>query len=120
MSILINLALATICFTSNGVESCYPALLGKSTPTPTGEFTVVQRMTSDPGYGGDVIQFHETPTSIYAIHRIWLLSPKQKRLERINSKKVEDRFISGGCINVMPDVYQKLLDCCMSERLIIK
>lgn len=120
MSILISIALASICFTYNGTEECHPVLLGKNNPTPTGNFSLQQRLTSDPGYGGDVLQFHETQAGIYAIHRIWLLSPKQKRLERLNSKNISDRYISGGCVNVAPEVYEKILNCCISEPLIIK
>lgn len=120
MTILISIALATICFTYNGTEECHPVLLGKNNPTPTGSFTVQQRMTSTPGYGGDILQFHETADGLYAIHRLWLLSPKQNRQERIKSKNVADRYISGGCVNVEPEVYEKLIDCCSNEKLIIK
>jgi hypothetical protein len=120
MSVIVNLALATICFAYNGVDECYPVLLGKNPPTPSGQYTLIRRMTRDPGYGGDVLQFHETPTEVYAIHRVWLLSPNQKRMERLRSDKVQDRFISSGCINVDPAVYEKLLDCCSSGQLIIK
>jgi len=95
-------------------------LLGKSTPTPAGEYTLIQRLTSDPGYGGDVLQFHETPKEVFAIHRLFLLNPKQKRLERLRSPNVEDRFITNGCINVDPVVYKRLMDCCSTSTLIIK
>lgn len=120
MSIIVNIALATICFTSNGVNECHPVLLGKNTPTPTGEFKITRRYTSDAGYGGDVLQFKETEKEVYAIHRVWMLNPNQRRLERLNSERIQDRFISGGCINVHPDVYEKLVNCCISEPLIIK
>ncbi len=120
MSILVNLALATICFTHQGVESCYPVLLGKNIPTPVGEFTLIRRYTKDPGYGGDVLQFHENDHMIFAIHRIWLLKPEQKRAERIKSSKITDHFISSGCINVEPAVYEMLVDCCSNDKLIVK
>ncbi len=120
MSVIVDLALATICFTYNGAEECHPVLLGKNTPTPKGEFVLKQRYTQDPGYGGDVLQFHETKDEVYAIHRVWLLNPKQKRMERLKSPNIQDHFISGGCINVEPEVYKKLVDCCSSGELIIK
>jgi hypothetical protein len=120
MSVIVNIALATICFTYNGTEECHPVLLGKGTATPMGEFILQKRYTDDKGYGGDVLQFHETKNEVYAIHRVWLLNPEQKRLERLKSSNVKDRYISGGCINVDPAVYQKLLDCCSSGVLIIK
>ena len=120
MSVIVTIALATICFTYRGEEECHPILLGKGISTPVGEYTLRKRITNDVGYGGDVLQFHETPTEVYAIHRVWLLNPAQKRTERLKSPNVKDRFISSGCINVEPEVYEKLIDCCTSERLIIK
>jgi signal peptidase I len=120
MSILISIALATICFSYDGSEECHPVLLGKNTPTPTGDFVLQKRITATKGYGGDVLQFHETDNYVYAIHRVWLLSPNQKRLERLKSKNISDRYISGGCINVEPEVYKKLLDCCSNSSITIK
>lgn len=120
MSIIVSLALATICFTYNGVHECDPVLLGKKIPTPTGEFTLIRRYTNDPGYGGDVLQFYETKEQIYALHRVWLLKPSQHRLQRLESPNVKDHFISSGCINVEPRVYEKLVDCCSNGTLIIK
>jgi len=95
-------------------------LLGKNVPTPVGEYTLRKRITADPGYGGDVLQFHETHDEVYAIHRVWLLNPKQKRAERLRSNNIQDRYISSGCINVDPAVYDRLMDCCSSTQLIIK
>ncbi len=120
MAVLVNLALATICFTYNGAYECNPVLLGKKIPTPVGEYSLTRRYTNDPGYGGDVLQFHETKDMVYAIHRVWLLSPSQKRLERMRSKNISDHFISSGCINVEPEVYEKLIDCCSNEKLIVQ
>jgi len=120
MSIIVSIALATICFTYHGTEECHPVLLGKKIPTPAGEFTLRKRITRDPGYGGDVLQFHETKDLVYAIHRVWMLNPEQKRMERIKSSNIKDHFISSGCINVEPEVYDKLVDCCSNGALIIK
>ena len=120
MSITVTIALATICFTYQGTEECHPVLLGKGGSTPKGEYTVRKRITETPGYGGDVLQFHETADEVYAIHRVWLLAPKQNRRERLKSPKVTDRYISAGCINVDPTVYDRLMDCCSNTQLIIK
>jgi len=120
MSIIVSIALATICFTYNGIEECHPVLLGKNIPTPVGEFKMTQRLTKDPGYGGDVLQFYEDEKMVYALHRVWLLRPEQHRLDRLKSPNIKDRFISSGCINVEPEVYEKILDCCSTEPLIIK
>lgn len=120
MSVLVNIALATICFTYQGTNECHPVLVGQKTPTPTGEYVLQQRLTSSPGYGGDVLQFLETETEVFAIHRVWLLNPKQNRAARLKSPNVKDRFITNGCINVEPEVYEKLKDCCSNSKLIIK
>ena len=111
--IVISLATATICFLGN----CYPALIGDD--TPTGEYQLTQRITMHPGYGGDVLQFKETPKSWYAIHRVWLLNPKQKRVERLKSGNAADRNITNGCVNVDPAVYELLKDCCSNDRVLI-
>lgn len=120
MTVFISIALATICFTYNGEEECHPVLLGKNSATPRGEYILKKRITADTGYGGDVLQFHEDANGVYAIHRVWLLKPEQKRLERLKSTKVEDRYISSGCINVMPEVYKRLMDCCSYQQLKIE
>lgn len=120
MSVLVSIALATICFTYQGTEECHPVLLGKSIPTPIGEFDMRKRITKDPGYGGDVIQFHQNKDMVFAIHRVWLLSPEQRRIDRLKSNNIQDRFISAGCVNVMPEVYERLIDCCIDQKLTIK
>lgn len=112
--VIVDLSLATICFLSQ----CFPILYGKE--TPVGEFEMIQRITADPGYGGDVIQFHETPTLAFSIHRTWNLKPEQKRDQRYNSPNIKDRIISSGCINVQPEVYDALLACCSNSKLTIK
>ena len=78
-------------------------------------------MTKDPGYGGDVLQFDEDAKQVYAIHRVWTLKPEQKRLERLASPDPKQRnSITNGCINVSPEVYQQLLDCCIDHKLVVK
>ena len=112
--VLVDLATATICF----LNQCYPALVGAE--TPTGQFRLEQVRTKEPGYGGDVMLFKEIQTSVFAIHRVWLFKPQQNRLERLVSGKVSDRLAATlGCINVMPEVYDKLLDCCNGQLLTV-
>jgi hypothetical protein len=120
MSILVTLSLATICFAYNGVDECHPVLLGKNSATPSGEYTLSQRATKAPGYGGDILQFHETKDEVYAIHRVWLLKPGERRMQRLKSNNISDRFVSAGCINVDPIVYKKLVDCCANDKLTIR
>jgi hypothetical protein len=102
--ITVHLKLALICF----LQQCHPALVGGN--TPKGEFTIQQRMVLAQGYGGDVLQFHEDDKYVYAIHRVWTLRPRERRRERLQSPNAEDRkFITNGCVNVSPEVYDKLV-----------
>lgn len=112
--VIVDLATATICF----LNSCYPALVGPD--TPVGEFPMIQRMTQQAGYGGDVIQFKETKDAWYGVHRVWTMVPKERRAERLNSGDVKQRqTITHGCINVTQEVYEKLRDCCSNDTLSI-
>lgn len=109
--ITLYLATALLCFQDN----CYPVLVGKD--TPVGEFSLVERLTEDKGYGGNVLQFYEDEHKVYAIHRVWLMNPKEHRDKRLQSDKVSDRVITKGCINVGPMVFDLLKQCCMNEKL---
>ena len=111
--VIVNLTLAVICFGSS--MECHPILYGDK--TPQGEFQMVMRVTSQVGYGGDVIQFHADDKQIYAIHRLWTRSPQQQREQRIASPDVSRRKISNGCINVQSEVYEKLKECCINQQL---
>lgn len=113
MTVLVSITQAVICFNLN----CYPILYGNN--TPIGEFDMVERLTDTPGYGGNVIQFKETDTEVYAIHRLWKLNPKQNREKRIKSLNSKDHNISKGCINIEPEVFDKLKDCCIMQKLVI-
>jgi signal peptidase I len=117
---MVSIALATICFTYNGNSECHPALVGKNSLTPVGEFSLNKRITTSEGYGGDILQFHETSDTVYAIHRLWLLRPGEHREERLYSNNLNDRYISSGCINVSVEVYEKLVSCCSNDKLVIK
>ena len=113
--IVVSLGLATICF----LNQCYPALVGKT--TPTGHYQLRERRVLSPGYGGDVLVFMEERDDLLAIHRVWLGKPSEQRLDRLASVRVERRRgVTGGCINVAPDVYAKLLDCCRNADLTIE
>jgi hypothetical protein len=102
--ITVSVKLALICF----LQQCYPALVGGN--TPKGDFTIRQRFVQTPGYGGDVLEFYEDDKYVYAIHRVWLLKPKERRAERLKSPAAKDRqSITNGCINVSPEVYDKLV-----------
>ena len=115
MSVIVSLSLATICF----LDQCYPALVGKA--TPAGHYQLSERRVLAPGYGGDVLMFKEEPNDLFAIHRVWLGKPSEQRLDRLASVKVERRRdVTGGCINIAPNVYAKLLNCCGNADLVIE
>lgn len=103
MTAIVLLSAAVVCLQGR----CYPVLVGRD--TPTGEFAVQHRMVLSPGYGGDVLQYKETAEAIYAIHRVWLGHPQEHRVKRLASRNpAKRRGVTGGCINVMPDVYDLL------------
>ena len=113
--VLVSLATAVICFASE----CYPALVGKD--TPVGTFDMVHAKTLSKGYGGDVLVFASDSKGVFAIHRVWTLVPSQKRVKRLHSERVKDRTnVTNGFVNVEPQVYEKLLDCCSKEKLVIR
>ena len=123
MPVIVDIALATLCIVSPPSDSvpeekCYNVLIGKE--TPAGEFKLQQRYILAKGYGGDVLQFKEDETELYAIHRVWTLRPWEKRVERLKSNNPKQRHITKGCINVDPLVYEELLNCCSNDTLIVK
>lgn len=99
----LSLSKALLC----AAAQCWNVLIGPG--TPTGEFMLIQRFTEDAGYGGDVLQFHEDAKYVYAIHRVWTLRPKEKRVERLKSNNPNLRSITHGCVNVDPAVYDHLV-----------
>jgi hypothetical protein len=101
--ITVSLSAAVLCI----AEACFPALLGAE--TPTGTFPLQQRIVSSEGYGGDVMQFAETPSAWFAVHRPWLGRPSERRMQRLTAGDASQRrHITGGCINVLPHVYERL------------
>lgn len=116
--ITVSILAATICFSVNNIEECHPILIGKN--TPIGTFPITHMTTKKPGYGGDILVFKETSTTLYAIHRLWKFNPKQKREQRLATSTPKDNIITSGCINVESKVYERLTACCSKEPLEIK
>jgi hypothetical protein len=112
--VTVYLAAALICFQGQ----CHPALVGKS--TPQGTFPMIHALTHEPGYGGDVIAYAQYDDRVLAIHRIWLLGKNNHRLETMAGPAVGRRFVTNGCINVEPEVYEALVDCCSKDHLHIQ
>lgn len=106
MSLTLFISQAMLC----SALQCWPVLVGPKTAQFVGQtLTLSQRVTSDPGYGGDVLQFAEDETTVYAIHRVWVLRPEERRLERLRQPDPRRRSITNGCVNVEPAVYDYLV-----------
>lgn len=117
--IIVKLTLASICFVFNGIYTCHSALVGLD--TPLGIYTITHYITDPPDlkYGGDILVFKEDNNDVWAIHRV-LDIPGQQRIRRLKSGNVyERRNITLGCINVEPEVYQELVECCSNSTLYI-
>jgi hypothetical protein len=113
--VIVDLALATICF----MGSCHPALVGPE--TPRGTFALDYQATVVPGYGGDLLVFKEDEARLWAIHRVYTAKAEEKRVKRLQAGAPADRKgITHGCVNVMPDVYERLVDCCSNHTLVIR
>lgn len=121
MTVIVDIALALICFTAtpNSDElTCKNALIG--TNTPKGVFSLQQRLTDQPFYGGDVLQFDEDEDTVLAIHRVWLGRPNERREQRLKSRDANQRRITKGCVNVEPAVYDYLVKNHSTDTLVIK
>lgn len=115
MEVIVDVSAAIICFAS----ACFPALVGND--TPRGKFQLTEYSTDEPGYGGNILAFKRNDKGqVYAIHRI-IDVPGQQRLARIKSPYTEHRItITAGCVNVEPEVFDKLIECCYSSKVVIK
>ncbi len=114
MSVIVDLALATICFAGQ----CHPILVGPE--TPKGSYQLEHFTTQDPRFGGDVLVFDVKNNVIFAIHRL-IEVPGQNRARRIQSAFASHRRnVTGGCINVENYVFEKLLECCSNAPIQIK
>jgi hypothetical protein len=112
--IVVDLASAIICFMS----TCHPALVGDK--TPIGAFSLTHYAVSEPQYGGDILSFAETDDYIFAIHRV-IDVKGQRRKDRLQSNDSAQRInVTSGCINVSPEVYKLLLECCTNFSLVIR
>ncbi|ASK28503.1 L,D-transpeptidase [Neisseria chenwenguii] len=102
--VVVDTSRAELCFADD--KKCYPVLIGKT--TPKGQFNLRLMRTEKPGYGGEVIGFKEQGDFLFALHRVWTQIPSERRMQRIASKRVSDRIMTNGCINVTDKVYNKL------------
>lgn len=114
MDVIVNIASAVICVAS----SCYPVLVGND--TPKGEYQLTHYSIEDKKYGGDILVFKIEGQDVYAIHRV-IDVPSQQRPARLKSPYPKHRVtITYGCINVEPEVFQELIRCCSTSKMIVK
>ncbi|MEC4721649.1 hypothetical protein RY831_20995 [Noviherbaspirillum sp. CPCC 100848] len=112
--VIVDLLAASICFAG----ACYPALVGQD--TPTGTYSLSLRRIEDAGYDGSVLVYRENEKYLWAIHRVYTLNPGERRMERLQDGRPElRRNVTKGCINVAPEVYRRLMDCCARDILVI-
>lgn len=97
MIVEVFLSTALICFAGE----CHPALVGKT--TKLGEYPLQAMTVRDARYGGVILVFEETHDTLYAIHRTW---PGRERLYA--NASLYRRSVTGGCINVQPEVFDRL------------
>lgn len=109
MDVVVFLSKAVICF--SGV--CHPVLVGAD--TPTGFFQLQPRQVISAGYGDDVLVFTENETTWWGIHRTYKNLPA--RAAAYDKPASQRRYISAGCINVQPEIYAQLIDCCSTDTL---
>lgn len=113
--VIVDLTLAVVCF----MNQCHPALVGEN--TPRGVFTLEHQTTLEPGYGGDLLVFKEGRRHLWAIHRVYTAVPSQRRAERLRSPRATSRRgVTNGCVNVEPRVFERLIDCCSGDVLVIR
>ena len=102
--VVVDTRKAELCFADTG--DCHRVLIGKTTPKGTFPLTVYS--TDKAGYGGDIIGFKQEGDFLFALHRVWLGKPSERRRQRIASDRVAERIMTNGCINVTDDVYTRL------------
>lgn len=107
--ITVDLAAAVICFA--GV--CHPALVGNA--TPPGIYRIALQRVTPAAYRGDVLVFKEDALYLWAVHRTW---PGRERL--YSEPAARRRSATKGCINVEPQVYEQLKECCNGHAIEIR
>lgn len=112
--VVVKLSAALICF----AQQCAPILYGSD--TPTGTFQMQPRKVASAGYDGEVLEFAEDKRYVWAIHRVWTGNPNQMRMYRIHTQTPNDNKITMGCINILPETYVALRDCCSNATLRIE
>ncbi len=76
--------------------------------TPAGRYTVSQQYDDLYGTILEINEIHGKDWAL-AIHRVYVGSPKEKRMERLKSATPDDNYVSYGCINIDQEGIQFLV-----------
>ena len=74
--------------------------------TPAGRFPL--KMVPSEEYG-TAIDFLKGPNASFAIHRVYLGNPSERRADRLANSDPKNKNISYGCVNVSSDFYDNVL-----------
>lgn len=114
-AVTIFLAKALICFQG----TCHPVLLGEDTEPGTYRMAVLH--TDQPGYSGNVLMYHRDHRGWFAIHKTFDSPATRRRTQLYHTGNPADRrYVSNGCPNVEPHVYEQLKACCRRLPLVIQ
>ena len=75
--------------------------------TPAGRFAL--KLEQDETYGTTLTFLPTKDGGGYAIHRVYLGNPTERRTERLNSQDASDNSVSYGCVNVSNEFYDQTL-----------
>jgi hypothetical protein len=83
--------------------------------TPAGRFTVAQDYDTE---YGTVLEINEIqgPDWTIAIHQVYLGTPSERRADRLRSPRHDDKHITHGCINVVRETIQLLVEKLPSDQ----
>lgn len=98
----VYLSLAVLC-----APTCEPVLVGKQ--TPVGRYPLVLATTSQPGFGGTVLAYAQSDRYTLSVHRRY--APQREKRERLAAGPAAGRryVTAGGCIDVYPWTFDRLV-----------
>lgn len=83
--------------------------------TPAGRYTVVRHFDQSYGQLLDIAEIRGKDWGI-AIHKVYLGNPAERRQARLLSPSEQDKHITFGCINVLPETIQILMRDLPADR----
>lgn len=77
--------------------------------TPAGRFTLTRSYDKEYGQVFSINEIHGPDWEI-AIHQVYLGTPSERRMYRLETRRPDDNHVSHGCINVTKDTIRFLVD----------